>query len=229
MTAADDASSSSEAPRRGRTPARSRHEIADAAIALADRDGLDGVTMRAVAQSLGTGAASLYRYLSTRDELVALMVDEVNGEFVLPVPGRGRWEDQLLDLAHQARAIYRRHPWMVDALDTTPALGPNACAYLDVALAVLGPTGTDGGTKLEAIGVFNGLVRLLCKNERDQRTAAESDPATQTAVADRLAAAASAAASYPHLAAALADAGPPDDQFDRVLRRVLSGLLDSDR
>jgi AcrR family transcriptional regulator len=210
-------------PRRGRTPTRSRREIADAAIAVADREGLVAVTMRSVAQSLDTGAASLYRYISTRDELLSLMVDEANGEFDLRGPDRRSWEDQMLDLAHQARAIYRRHPWLIEALSTTPALGPNGYAYLDHAIAILASTGADGGTMLEAVGVFNGLVRLLCKQERDQRLAAETR--SDAALADRLSAQASPAGPYPHLAAALADTGPPDDQFDRVLRRVLSGLL----
>lgn len=215
--------------RPGRTPTRSRREIAEAAVALADRDGLGAVTMRSVAQSLGTGAASLYRYLDTRAELVALMVDEVNGEFELHGPDGRSWEDQMLDLAHEARALYRRHPWLVDALGTTPALGPNGCAYLDHSLAVLAPTRADGGTRLEAIGVFNGLVRLLCKQELDQRLATETRPEPQTSLVDQLSALAPAAGPYPHLAAALADTGPTDDQFDRVLRRVLSGLLPSDR
>lgn len=216
----------SAGPRRGRTPTRSRREIADAAIALADREGLVAVTMRAVAQSLDTGAASLYRYVSTRDELQALMVDEVNGEFVLHGPDRRSWDDQMLDLAHQARAIYRRHPWLIEALNITPALGPNGCAYLDHAIAVLAPTRADGGTMLEAIGVFDGLVRLLCKQERDQRLAAATE--SDAALADQLSAGTSPAGPYPHLAAALAETGPPEDQFDRVLRRVLSGLLPSE-
>lgn len=213
--------------RRGRAPARSLHEIACAAIALADRDGLPAVTMRALAGALGTGAASLYRYVSTRDELLELMVEEVNGEFELSGPDREPWIDQIIDLAHQSRAIYRRHPWMVDALDATPALGPNGCAYLDYALAVLAPTGADGRTKLEAIAVFSGLVRLLCKQQLDQPSADQATSAHQAALTAHLTAIASTG-SYPHLAAALSDAGPIDDQFDRILRRVLTGLLSSD-
>ncbi len=225
VTAETGAGPPSARPRRGRTPTRSRREIVDAAIALADREGLVAVTMRSVAQSLDTGAASLYRYISTRDELLSLMIDEVNGEFGLHGADRS-WEDQMLELAHQSRAIYRRHPWLIEALNTTPALGPNGCAYLDHAIGVLAPTGADGGTMLEAVGVFNGLIRLLCKEERDQRLAGQTE--SDTALAKQLSAVTSPTGPYPHLAAALADTGPPDDQFDRVLRRVLSGLLPSE-
>lgn len=218
---------------RGRVPTRSRREIARAAVALADRDGLDAVTMRAVARDLGTGAASLYRYVRTRDELVALMVEEVNGELDLenPTPARP-WVERMLDLAHQARAVYRRHPWMLGVLETTQALGPNGYAYLDHALGVLAPTGADGRTRLEAVGVFSGLVRLLCTQERDAQQAGRTGTADRAALGEHLAAVASTGA-YPHLAAALADAGPADagptdDQFDRVLRRALTGLLTRD-
>ena len=213
--------------RRGRTPARTRHEIASAAIALADRDGLPAVTMRALAGAIDTGAASLYRYVSTRDELLELMVEEVNGEFELGAPDREPWMDQIIDLAHQSRAIYRRHPWMLEALDTTPALRPNGYAYLDYALAVLAPTGADGRTKLEAIAVFSGLVRLLCKQELDQPSTDRVPSADQAALTAHLTDVASTG-SYPHLAAALSNGSPIDDQFDRILRRVITGLLSND-
>lgn len=210
--------------RRGRTPSRSSREIAEAAIALADRDGLSAVTMRAVAGDIGTGAASLYRYVSTRNELIDLMVEKVNGEFDLQAAATWSWVDHMLDLARQARGIYRRHPWMLEALDTTPALGGNGYAYLDHTLAVLAPTGADGRTRLEAVGVFTGLVRMLCKQEHEQRRAARAEAREDTALTVHLTAIASTG-SYPHLAAALADNAPTDDQFDRILRRVITGLL----
>src|SRR5579859_3023932 len=74
----------------GRPAQRSRAEITAAAIAIADREGLDAVSMRRVAAELGTGAASLYRYVDTRDDLVDLMTDAVGGEYLLPEPS-GDW------------------------------------------------------------------------------------------------------------------------------------------
>lgn len=224
MTAGPETSDRPAQGRRGRAPTRSINEIASAAVALADRDGLAAVTMRSVATAIGTGAASLYRYVTTRDELVELMVDRVNGEFELGVPDDRPWPDQLLDLASQARGIYRRHPWMLDALEVTPALGPHGLAYLDHALAILRPTGADGRSKLEAIGVFSGLVRLLCKQERDQAPASRSPSRQQERLVHQLGAAA-ATGRYPDLAAALAGAGAAEHQFERILRGVVTGLL----
>lgn len=215
-----------ESPRpassRGRVPTRSVAEIIDAAVALADRDGLAAVTMRAVAASLGTGAASLYRYVETRDQLIALMVDMVNREFDLGRRDRLPWDDQLMDLAHQARGIYRRHPWMVTALDATPVLGPHGLAYLDHALAVLEPTGADGRTRLEAVAVLGALVRLLSRQEVESTTGESLVDGNSTSLQ---VAGAAASGSYPHLAAALDNDEALGDQFDRILRRVLGGLI----
>src|SRR6201986_168632 len=66
---------------RGPVPEHSRAEIAQAAVALADEGGLAAVTMRSVAAAIGTGPASLYRYVATRDEILELMIDEAGGEY----------------------------------------------------------------------------------------------------------------------------------------------------
>lgn len=191
------------------------------------------MTMREVGRSIGTGAASLYRYVSTRDELLALMVDQVNGEFLLSAGRTGSWQRQMLELGRQARDIYRRHPWMIEALDSTPGLGRNGLAYLEHALDVLAATPASGRTKLEAVGVFSGLVRLLAKAERDGQ---ESESRLANARSRQLLLAA-ADGDHPRLAEALAEASPPPqasgshpdgeggDQFNRILRRVLAGLL----
>lgn len=151
MAPAIDTLSSPMPRRRGRVPSRSRRELADAAVGLADRDGLGAVTMRSVAQALGTSAASLYRYVSNREDLVALMSDEASGELDLHGPDERPWMDQMLDLANDMRSLYRRHPWMLVVSGTSPEPGPNAVAYLEHALAVLAPAQADGGAKLEAL------------------------------------------------------------------------------
>jgi AcrR family transcriptional regulator len=232
-----------ERARRGRAPEHTRGEIAAAAVRLADRQGLAAVTMRALARVIGTGAASLYRYVATRDELVELMVDEVNGEFELERRPDASWLDQMVDLAHQARDIYRRHPWMIEALDTTPTLGPHGCSYLEHALATLAVTGAGGRTRLEAIGVFSGLVRLLCKAERDRQQ--PGPPSARMAQRNAYLSSVAASGEHPHLAAAFAETseqssseGPQyqgipaapsdgqfDGQFDRIVRRTLLGML----
>ena len=92
----------------GRPAHRSRAEITAAAVTIADREGLDAVSMRRIATELGTGAASLYRYIDTREDLLDLMIDATGSEYVFTAP-TGDWLADLLDIGDQARAIMRRH------------------------------------------------------------------------------------------------------------------------
>ena len=211
---------------RGRAPEHSRDSIAAVAVRLADADGLGAVTIRSVAEALGSGSASLYRYVESRDELVALMVDQVNGEIDHTVLDGTDWLADLLALGRQSRDVYLQHPWLTDAPATTDDLGPNAVAYLEHALAAMRGLDVDGHRKLEAIGVFSAVVRLLVRTEIEQH---DTDPVDRRR---RLAAAAHVAhlvqdGAHPHLAAALS--APPaeadEDQTERLLTRVLRGLL----
>src|ERR1700678_4221564 len=95
----------------GRPAQHSRAEITAVALGLADREGLDAVSMRRVAAELGTGAASLYRYVETRDELLDLMTDASGAEYDLQAPP-GNWLAGLLALGEQCRSVLRRHPWL---------------------------------------------------------------------------------------------------------------------
>jgi AcrR family transcriptional regulator len=214
-----------ERPRRGRrgpAPEHDLEQIAAAALAVADADGLTAVTMRAVAAALGTGPASLYRYVRTRDELVDLMVDAAYGEFDHGEPPTGDWLADMLDLARQSRALLLRRPWMLETAETPRPLGPNAAAYLDRALGALEPSGAGTRTRFETIGVLNALVVMLVRAETGGARHAAQSAASFARIA--------AEGRHPHLAAALAasDGGreDPADAFDRVVSRVLTGLVE---
>src|ERR1700731_4436843 len=90
----------------GRPPQRSPAQIPAAAVTIADREGLDAVSMRRVAAELGTGAASLYRYVDTREDLLDLMTDAAGAEYQPAAPS-GDWLADLLALGEQAPAIFR--------------------------------------------------------------------------------------------------------------------------
>jgi AcrR family transcriptional regulator len=211
---------------RGRAPEHTRDGIAAVAVRLADSDGLGAVTMRSVAEALGGGSASLYRYVESRDELLALMVDQVNGELDYTGIDGADWLVDLLALGRQSRAVYLRHPWLTDTPGATGELGPNAVAYLEHALAAMRGLDLDGHRKLEAIGVFTAVVRLLARSEIEQRGTDPGDRRRQLAAAAHLGQLASDG-SHPHLAAALSapPVEPDEDQAERLLTRVLRGLL----
>src|SRR5580658_3729222 len=106
----------------GRPAQWSRAEITQVALRVADAEGLDAVSMRRVAAGLGTGAASLYRYVETREDLLDLMIDATGAEYVFPGPA-GDWLTDLLGIGDQARAIMRRHPWLPSLVITRSVLG----------------------------------------------------------------------------------------------------------
>ncbi len=224
---------------RGPAPEHSRAEIAQAAVALADAEGLAAVTMRAVAAAIGNAPASLYRYVATRDELLELMADQVGGEFEFGPAGAAPPVAELLALAHQALDVYRRHPWLLSIPPGNGLPGPNALAYMEHVLAILAGTGLSGPAKLELIGLYGGMIRSFAQFEVDERRAGRDTTQWQQAVAIYLLQVA-ADGHHPNLAAALADQGagpgteepgagngpgPEEPLFDRALTRILTGLL----
>jgi AcrR family transcriptional regulator len=220
---------------RGPVPEHTRAEIAAAAITLADARGLGAVTMRSAAAAIGTAPASLYRYVTTRDELVELMADQVYGEISAPEPGPGDPVAGLLRLARQSRAVYHRHPWLLDVPATGSLPGPNAVAFIEHTLAALADVHLTGPEKLVTVGLFSGVVRLFAQTEISQRQAGQDTAQWQHSLAGYLLQI-SAAGQHPYLAGALADAAAGDDPartdpaqdeplFDRAMTRILTGLL----
>jgi AcrR family transcriptional regulator len=210
---------------RGPVPEHDRARITAAAVALADADGLGAVSMRRIASVLGTGPASLYRYVDSRDELLELMADAVAGELDLSRPPSGDWRADLVALAHQLRDAYRRHPWLLDLVPGRVGIGPRAIDQLEYALAALAGVDVAGPVKLEAVAMLNGIVALAVRTEL---TVGDTTASWSAAQAEFLGAVV-AAGGHPHLAAALADAPPvPEDALlDRILPRMLAGLLEA--
>jgi AcrR family transcriptional regulator len=172
------------------------------------------VSMRAVATALGTSAGSLYRYLSSRDDLLDLMTDHVVGELrPYPDPDGGNWLDGMLVLGRRQLALYRRHPWLLDVIHRPSGFGPQALAWFDNCLRVLGPVDCAATAKFEAIAMMTGVSALFGRSEA-------TGPVAGFAGMD--------VSPYPHLAEAFAQPPaptPPQDLFERTLRSLLPGLL----
>ncbi|MBY8863096.1 TetR/AcrR family transcriptional regulator [Nocardia sp. CA2R105] len=101
-------------PRAARGQAFTQNDLANTAIALADRDGLDALSMRRVAGELGITAMSLYWYVDTKEQLVELMVDRVFAAQQAPVGDT--WRERLRSIGRDTLELYRAHPWFVHAL-----------------------------------------------------------------------------------------------------------------
>src|SRR5690606_33329518 len=122
----------------------SRERIAAEAIALADRDGIDGLSMRPLAAALEVDPMSLYHPLRDKGALLDALADALAAQIEVPTP-QGEWSDQLRALILAARAPMLRHPWSARVLDSRDQAGPATVAYIDRVLGIL----RTGGVSLE--------------------------------------------------------------------------------
>jgi AcrR family transcriptional regulator len=124
-------------PARRRRDPISREAIVGAAVGLLDAEGLEALSMRRIAEQLGTGAASLYWHVGSKDGLLDLVMDYVIGEQEVPDPEPGRWQEQLKQVARQQRTLVLRHPYIVEVSIGRIPMGPNALRYSERVLAIL--------------------------------------------------------------------------------------------
>lgn len=111
--------------------------IVDAALRVLEHQGADGLSMRRVAEELGTGPASLYWHVANKDELINLLVDRVASEIQVPAPDPERWQEQLKEWMLQARRVFKRYPGVaVLTLGRIP-VGPNLVRWTEWLLALL--------------------------------------------------------------------------------------------
>ncbi|MFG2052421.1 TetR/AcrR family transcriptional regulator [Micromonospora sp. NPDC048930] len=108
--------------------------IVRAAIEVADADGLAALSMRRVAERLGVGTMTLYTHVPGKGELFDVMLDTVYGETARPDDVPGGWRGRLEQIARENRALYLRHPWLLQVATTRPPLGPNLIAKYDYEL-----------------------------------------------------------------------------------------------
>jgi AcrR family transcriptional regulator len=114
-----------------------REAIVAAALKVLDAEGLDGLSMRRVAEELDTGAASLYWHVGSKDGLLDLLLDEVIGEIEVPDPDPGRWREQLKDVARTMREMILRHRDIVRISIGRIPMGPHALRHSERVLAII--------------------------------------------------------------------------------------------
>jgi AcrR family transcriptional regulator len=215
---------------RGPKARYSRGAIAAAAVALADAEGLDAVTMRRMAAELGLGTMSLYNYVPTKDHLVQLMIDEVGGEYHFPAEPPRDIREAIVGLARQGRDITQRHPWLPRViLSQPPLMGPAALRYVDYFLGLLGDTGLDTAAKMELLALVNGFavsyggMQATLAEERT-RTGVTAEQQAAAQVSQLVTAAASG--RYPNLTAALASPAPTQRDADEIFASCITRLID---
>jgi AcrR family transcriptional regulator len=203
---------------RGRPPAHTREQVVDAAIRLADAEGLAAVTIRRIATEIGAGAMSLYTYVPDKDRLLDLMVDRVGGE-IGKITITGDWRTDLMALAAAQRTLMRAHPWLPGALPNRRLTGRNMLGYLEQGLAALAPAGLDGPTGMEVIALITGFVASYVTNELTAATPTSEQVALITEAV--------ASGEFPHLAAAIsAGVRGTEPSFERIAGWTITGLVE---
>ncbi len=194
-----------------REPRLSRAKIAAAALAIADAKGIEAVSMRRIAADLGAGTMSIYHYVKTKDELIALMDDALLAETLVRSLPRD-WRRALLEIARRTHAVFVRHPWALIAMRGTPP-GPNAMRHFEQCLEALASTRMTPRQKLTLLAtiddfVFGYTLRAPEARVEIDREFAEAQLAT---------------GEFPRLAemfgAGRVEAG--EDRFERGLRALL--------
>lgn len=143
----------------------SKARVLSTAVALADREGIDAVTMRRLAEELGAGAMSLYYHVPGKDALRDGMVDLVFGEIELPVSD-GDWRAAMRRRAMSTREALRRHPWAVGLMESTKTPGPSDLRLHEAVLRCLREAGFSVELALQAYSVQDAYIYGYALQER---------------------------------------------------------------
>jgi len=157
--------------RRGPAQALSVDAVVVAAIALADQEGLEAVTMRRVAEGLGVAPMTLYTYVPGKAELLDLMLDTAYG-WMSRTDTTGRsWRERLVVVAEENRALYEAHPWVAGVSTVRPPLGPGLMAKYEHELRAFEGLGL-GDVQMDASLTFLlNFVRACAQGASDTRAA----------------------------------------------------------
>lgn len=204
-----------DARRRPRTDGLTIERITTAALQIIDDEGLDALTMRRLADDLGAGAASLYRHVANRDELLVEIMDHVLGE-VGPAPATETWREGAEQLARELHRVLAKHRAVVQLLPGDPLLGPNATRGRERSLRYLLDHGFG---EQEAVQVYAILVSWILGYAVLSR--GEQVPVGPRSAAYRTA----SAYEYPTIRDLAHVDPPPDDElFGLGLVTLLDGI-----
>jgi len=216
-----------------------RQRIVDAAIELADSEGLEAVSMRRLAEKLGVGTMTPYSYVADKDELLDLMRDAVAREMLLPEPLPDNWRVALREIAVRTRKTFEAHPWALETVPLRPRARINMMRHVEQSISVVRMLGADRETGMAVLVSIDDYVIGYCLRRRRRERMVEAiraDVGSGEAGAgppdlDPEVAAAIAAGELPLLGEVFALPGrkgpigaPPDSAFEPGLDWMLDGI-----
>ncbi|WP_374472444.1 TetR/AcrR family transcriptional regulator [Phenylobacterium sp.] len=158
-----------EPGRRGPKPKLSLEEVIAAAIAIADREGVEALSIRRVAEKVGLSPMALYTYAPSKAELLELMYDRAMGELEAPDPALPGWREKLEAVARQLWALGHRHPWMMRIATHRPPLGPNFMQRMETVFRAIDGVGLDE-LEMELVeGLLTDYVRGAVRSALEAR------------------------------------------------------------
>jgi AcrR family transcriptional regulator len=165
--------------KRGPRPGLSADAIVDAAVRVADAEGLEAVSMARVASELGFTTMSLYRHIASKDELLQLMwnASALGAEKLVL---EGGWRAKLLMWATIQRDMLDRHPWITQMPMAAPPLAPNSLHFVERGMAAFDGTGLADADRLRVIGLISSYTLSEARMAYDAARALKQAPAAVT-------------------------------------------------
>lgn len=198
--------------------ALTREYIIRTALALLDRDGPDGLSMRKLATELGVNPMAFYHHMPNKSALFDGVVEAVLTEFAADadtVPPGGTWREQLTALMHLFRSVLRRHPNVLPILATRPAYTPSLLAFGDRAIGLLRGAGFTEHHLLVMISSLRAYTIGQLLVEVGQPVGGPTtSPDEAAALID----------AYPNLAKAITGGYDPEAQYELTLQSMLDGF-----
>ncbi len=216
--------------RRGPKPGRSIEEIGAAAVAIADADGLDAVSMKGVATAIGLTTMSLYRYVDSKDELYAVMLDVAYGPPTLEFPPEDGWRARISLWAKEIAARRLAHPWTTETRQAGPPLTPNMLAWMETGLEALEEAPLTNEERLSSMLAIDGWGLNHVRMSMQMGLVGPADPDSPQASYLPLMSALIDPAVFPRLTSAGPEALDDDDEdffqveFDKGLHLLLDGI-----
>jgi AcrR family transcriptional regulator len=210
-------------------------QIVASAIAIADAEGLEAVSMRRIAREVGAGVMSLYWYVASKDELQDLMLEAFEGEIHLPEPS-GDWRADIRSFAQNSRAAMLRHQWAVELKGFRPPSGPNDAQNAERMFAILDGVGVSTLMVINVVmavgtyvlgAVLREIREIAMQREIAEATAAMTEEEIE-ALYQEFAKRVTTSGKYPHIARFLDENIDPDspDTRDERFEFGLDCLLD---
>jgi AcrR family transcriptional regulator len=214
-----------------------REEIVDTAIAIADAEGVEAISMRRIARELGAGVMSLYWHVASKEELQDLMLESLEAEIHMPEPS-GDWQADLRTFARNTRAVLLRHQWAMEFSGFRPPSGPNDARNAERLFGALDGLGLDAMMTVMVMmtvgayitgAVLREIQEMRLQRETEQAMAGMTEQEI-AAVRDEFAQRILGSGQYPHIARFIEEDIDPDspdtrdDRFEFGLDCVLDGV-----